>query len=207
VLEGRIEARGFTAEGTYLWCYRGGRVPDSTARDFDALGLADSQGRFRIPGLQVPGSYRLWAFADLNHNRSFEPERDVLAPADTSIELTAGQPAALDLVVHAVNPRAPGHARGVVLDPTQDTLGVLRVVAVSEEDSTRRVFAEPDAHAAFDLQLGAGAWGVRAWRDEDRNRAWRMDLEPASEIEHVRLAPAGEINDLHLTLKRWAGSP
>ena len=55
VLEGRIEARGFDVAGTYLWCYRDGRAPDSTARDFDALGLADAQGRFRIPGLPVPG--------------------------------------------------------------------------------------------------------------------------------------------------------
>ena len=50
------------------------RVPDSTARDFDALGLADENGRFRVAGLAVPGRYRLWAFADLNGNRSFEPE-------------------------------------------------------------------------------------------------------------------------------------
>ena len=207
VLEGRIEARGFAAEGTYLWCYREGRAPDSTARDFDALGLADAQGNFRIPGLPVPGRYRLWAFADLNRNRSFEPDKDVLAPADTTLALTPDHPVATGLLLHAVDPRAPGHVRGVVLDPTLDTLGVLRVIAVSEEDSTRRVLAEPDAKATFDLQLASGAWIVRAWRDEDRNRAWRTDLEPASEAEHLRVEPAGEINDLHLTLRRWTQGP
>ena len=51
MIEGRIEARGFGAPGTYLWGYRAGREPDSTARDFDALGIADDDGAFRIVGL------------------------------------------------------------------------------------------------------------------------------------------------------------
>jgi hypothetical protein len=207
VLEGKIQAHGFPVAGTYLWCYRGDRQPDSTARDFDALGLADEQGRFRIPGLPVPARYRLWAFADLNRNRSYEPDKDVLAPADTTIALTAEHPLAADLLVRAFNPRAPGHVRGIVQDPTGDTLGVLRVVAIAAEDSTRRVFFDADRKNTFDLELAAGRWLVRAWRDEDRNRAWRMDVEPASEVEHIELAPAGEVNDVHLTLKHWIQEP
>ena len=207
VLEGMIEARGFDVAGTYLWCYRDGRVPDSTARDFDALGLADEQGRFRIPGLPVPGSYRLWAFADLNRNRSFEPDKDVLAPADTTLELTAARTLAQDLTVRVVDPRAPGHVRGIVTGPTGDTLGVFRVIAIAEEDTTRRVLAEPDAKGTFDLKLAPGTWQVRAWRDADGNRAWRMDVEPASEAIHYRLEPAQEINDVRLVLKRWIVGP
>ena len=205
VLEGRIEARGFDVAGTYLWCYRDGRSPDSTARDFDALGLADAQGFFRIPGLPVPGSYRLWAFADLNHNRSFEPEKDVLAPVDTTLELTAAHAVARDLTVRVVDPRAPAHLRGIVVDPTGDTLGVFRVIAIAEEDSTRRVLAEPDGKGAFDLKLEPGKWQVRAWRDEDGNRGWRMDQEPASELEHVVLGPAQEMLKVRLVLRRWGG--
>ena len=207
VLEGRIVARGFDVAGTYLWCYRGGREPDSTARDFDALGLADADGRFRIPGLTVPGSYHLWVFADLNRNRSFEPDKDVLARADTTLELTAGHPVADGLVVRAVDPRAPAHVRGLVVDATGDTLGLLRVIAVSEEDTTRRVALETDAKGTFDLKLAPGKWQVRAWRDEDRNRAWRVDSEPASELVHYALDPAQEIMDVHLVLKRWAEGP
>ena len=207
VIEGRIVARGFAVEGTYLWCYRGDRAPDSTARDFDALGLAGDQGRFRILGLPVPGRYRLWAFGDLNRNRSFEPDKDVLAPADTTIELTPEHPVAQDLMLRAVNPRAPGHVRGIVNDPTGDTLGVLRVIAVAEDDSTRRVLVDAGAKGTFDLELASGNWLVRAWRDADRNRAWRTDVEPASELEHVRLTPAAEISDVRLTLKRWSQGP
>jgi hypothetical protein len=207
LLEGRIEARGFPVEGTYLWCYRAGREPDSTAKDFDAMGLADTDGRFRIPGLPVPGAYRLWAFADLNHNRSFEPDHDVLAPADTTLTLSADHPSARGLAIRAVNPRAPGHVRGIVQDPTGDTLGVFRVIAIAADDTTRRVLADVDAKGAFDLELAAGSWLVRAWRDEDKNRAWRSDVEPASEVEHYRLDPAGEINDQRLTLRRWVDQP
>ncbi len=207
VIDGKIEARGFPVAGTYLWCYHGARQPDSTARDFDALGLADDQGQFRIPGLPVPGSYHLWAFADLNRNRSYEPDKDVLAPADTTIQLTPEHPAALGLVVRAVNPRAPGHVRGIVTDPTGDTLGVLRVIAVASDDSTRRVLVDVDRKGTFDLQLAAGRWLVRAWRDEDRNRAWRTDVEPASEVERYEVTPSAEITDVHLTLKHWIQQP
>jgi hypothetical protein len=68
-LEGTVDARGFDAPGTYLWVYDDaqGRLPDSTARDFDALGIADARGRFEVMGLSVPGRYRVWGFADLNH--------------------------------------------------------------------------------------------------------------------------------------------
>ena len=207
LLEGRIEARGFKAEGTYLWCYGGDRLPDSTARDFDALGLADAAGHFRIPGLPVPGSYRLWAFADLKRNRSFEPDKDVLAPADTVIELTAARPAATGLEVVAVDPRAPGHVRGLVSDETGDSLGVLRVFAVSEEDTSRRVVGEVDPKGAFSLELTPGRWRVAAWRDADQNRAWRMDAEPASEMRYFTVAPAAEFADVRLALKRWTQAP
>ncbi len=203
VLEGKIEARGFDVAGTYLWCYSAGRAPDSTASDFDALGLADEQGRFRIPGLPVPGSYRLWAFADLNRNRSFEPDRDVLAPADTTIELTVAQPVVRGLALDVADPRAPAHVRGIVTDPTGDSLGTLRVIAVAEEDTTRRVLVEAGEGGTFDLKLAAGKWQVRAWRDADGNRAWRMDAEPASELEHYALAPAQAIADVRLVLRRW----
>jgi methionine-rich copper-binding protein CopC len=207
LIEGRIAARGFKAEGTYLWCYGGERAPDSTARDFDALGLADGSGHFRIPGLPVPARYRLWAFADLNRNRSFEPDKDVLAPADTVIELTAARPAVTGLEVEAVDPRAPGHVRGLVTDATGDSAGVLRVFAIFEDDTSRRIVADVDPKGAFDLELAPGKWRVGAWRDADQNRAWRMDIEPASEIKYFTVEPAAEFSDERLALKRWTQSP
>jgi len=39
---------GFGAPGTYLWCYPEGQEPDSTAGDFEAVGLAGEGGSFRI---------------------------------------------------------------------------------------------------------------------------------------------------------------
>lgn len=207
LIEGRIAARGFRAEGTYLWCYGGDRVPDSTARDFDALGLADETGQFRIPGLPVPARYRLWAFADLNRNRSFEPDKDVLAPADTVIELTAARPAATGLDVEVVDPRAPGHVRGLVTDATGDSAGVMRVFAIFEPDTSRRLVVDVDPKGQFTLELAAGRWRVGAWRDADQNRAWRMDVEPASEVRVYDVAPAAEFNDERLVLKRWTQAP
>ncbi len=201
-MEGSVESRGFSAPGTYLWVYGAGRAPDSTARDFDALGLADAEGAFRIPGLPVPGSYRIWGFADLNHNRSFEPEADVLAPVDTTIVLTHDHPVASGLLLRMTNPRAPAKVHGTVVDSTGDTLGVIRVVAISERDSTRRISTDADAGGEFRFELQPGPWTLRAWRDDDRNRAWRVDVEPASAPYHIDLIPASEIPDVRLRLVR-----
>src|SRR5262249_34071926 len=57
IIEGEVLATGFPAPGTFLWCYPDGHQPDSTARDFDAVGLAGEGGAFRVTGLGVPGRY------------------------------------------------------------------------------------------------------------------------------------------------------
>jgi hypothetical protein len=202
VLEGEIEPRGFTGPGTYLWVYEGDRAPDSTARDYDAVGLADDQNRFRIPGLAAPGTYRVWAFADLNRNRSFEPLIDVLAPSDTTITLTAGSPTLTGLRFTIVNPRAPGRVRGTVLDSLADSVGVLRILATSQDDSTRRLLFEAETDGTYRFEIAAGAWILRAFRDLDRNRSWQRDEEPASAAQPVRVEPAGELTDVRLVLER-----
>jgi Big-like domain-containing protein len=208
-VSGEIEARGFAPEATTLWCYDdgAGHRPDSTARDFDALALVDRQGRFSVDGLRVPGSYRLWAFADLNHNHSFEPDVDVLAPVDTTFVLTRDAPHAGGLKVRVVNPRAPSHARGTVVDSLADSLGVLRVIAVAEKDSTRHVVADVDPDGSFDLELGAGAWTVRAFRDLNRDRQWQPASERASATLSLTLEPAEDRIEIRLHLRPELGGP
>ncbi len=207
VLDGEIAARGFAAAGTYIWCYdaAAGREPDSTARDFDAVGLADRDGRFRVVGLPVPGRYRLWVFADLNGNRSFEPESDILAPVDTVFALAPGAPAARGFMVTVVNPRSPGRVRGTVLDSLGFDRGALAVMAVAVDDSTRRVPGTVDDQSRFEVPLPAGAWLLRAWRDLDRSHTWQRDTEPASPTRRVDVEPAAEILDVTLVLERPPG--
>ena len=203
-ISGTIEAVGFDAAGTSLWCYDAttGKTPDSTARDFDAIGIADDKGRFEIPGLHAPGQYRLWAFADLNANRSFEPEKDVLAPADTTFELTADHPVASGFTLHMVNPRAPAKLAGSVLDTLNDSVGVVRVTAISESDTTRRFAVDVQRSGGFELTLPAGTWRVMAYRDVDRNKSWKADAEPASDPMTYTLTPAAEVKDVVLVLRR-----
>ena len=208
-IEGEIEARGFEAAGTSLWCYDSHRtgVPDSTARDFDALGLVDDANHFRIQGLKVPGSYRIWAFADLDQNRSFDPERDVLAPVDTTFELTAEHPVAGPIKLRLLNPRAPATFRGTVLDSLHDSLGVTRILAVSTKDSTLIGLADVDRDGKFDLSVKGGTWRVRVFQDHDRNRDWEPAKEPASEAIELTLEPAAEVSDVKLVLRGRTGSP
>ena len=209
VLDGRINARGFPAVGTYVWCYDAAtdRVPDSTARDFDAIGIADLEGRFRIVGLPVPGRYRLWVFADLNGNRSFEPQTDILAPVDTAFTLSSERPEAKGFVATVVNARAPGSVKGTVLDSLGVAGGALAVTAVAADDSLNRVPGTVDDQAAFELQLPAGTWLVRAWRDLDRNRNWQRGAEPASRLLRIEVKAADEIKDVTLVLERRPAGP
>ncbi len=208
-IEGRVEARGFEAVGTALWCYEDapGRVPDSTARDFDAIGIAGPGGGFRVDGLAVPGRYRLWAFADLNGNHSFEPETDVLAAADTTFALDPGAPVAGPVVLRVVNPRAPSLVSGAVLDTLGDSTGVRRLAAVAESDSTLRVMRELDGKGGFELSLAPGRWRLQAYRDLDKNRLWNPAEEPASEVLWLDLEPAGALKDLVLVLRRARAVP
>jgi predicted small lipoprotein YifL len=201
-LQGRIEAVGFHAATTTLWCYRDGRQPDSTARDFDALGVTDATGEFRIGGLAVPATWRVWGFADLNHNRSFEPLTDLLVRADTVLELTAEHPVATGIRLRMVNPHAPGRFAGTVLDSVSDQSGVARIIMSSVTDTTRRLVYEVPESGSFDFQWDAGIYRVRAYRDLDRNKAWKRDTEPASDEFEVRIDPGSETIGFQFVLRR-----
>lgn len=193
VLEGVVEAIGFQAPGTLLWCYRDGREPDSTARDFDALGVADRTGAYRIAGLETGVPWRVWAFADLNHNRSFEPGTDILEPADSVVVLTDENPVATGVRLKLTNTRAPGRFLGVVTDTVSDGAGSLRLIVTPVADSTRRVLYEVPASGSFDLRWDPGLYRVRAFRDRDRDRVWKVEAEPASFEIEVRITPGGEL--------------
>ncbi|MCE9627333.1 MAG: Ig-like domain-containing protein [Candidatus Eisenbacteria bacterium] len=193
IIAGKIIAKGFPAIGTYLWCYPDTVAPDSTGRDFDAVGVADDRGDFRITGLDVPGRYRLWAFADLNHNHSFEPSTDLLAPADTTFELSLKSAVATGLELHVTNPRAPGRVKGTVLDTLKDDRGSIRLIVQSFADTTRRLLYDLESSGAYDLQWEPGRYRVRAIRDFDRNKIWKRDEEPASNEIEITVEPGGEL--------------
>jgi uncharacterized protein (DUF2141 family) len=189
IISGEVVARGFAAPGTYLWCYPEGKHPDSTARDFEAVGLAGESGAFRITGLHVPGRYRLWAFADLNHNHSFEPDKDLLAPAETTLALTAGQAVAFGIRLRVLNPRAPGRVKGAVLDSLGDARGTLRLIVASEADTSRRLLYDVDPAGAYEFGWDPGTYRVRAFRDLDRNKSWKRDEEPGSDEIEAHVVP------------------
>ncbi len=193
VIEGTVEAVGFKAPGTLLWCYEDGRQPDSTARDFDALGVADASGAFRVAGLATGHPWRVWAFADLNHNRSYEPDTDLLEPGDSTIVLTDEHPVATGVNIKMVDEKAPGSFAGVVLDTVSDRQGSLRLIVTSLADTSRKILYEVPNSGSFDLKWPPGTYRVRGFRDRDRDRIWEVDKEPASDEIQVRITPGGEV--------------
>lgn len=202
VIDGEVLATGFTAAGTYLWCYPDTIAPDSTGRDFDAVAVAGETGRFRVTGLDVPGRYQLWVFADLNHNHSYEPSSDLLVPADTVVALTDGRAVAMGLQLRVTDPRAPGRVKGTVLDTLGDERGSLRLLTQSLSDTTRRILYEVASSGGFDFGWDPGRYRVRAFRDFDRNKLWKRDEEPGSDEVEVVVTPGGSVTLDPLVLVR-----
>jgi hypothetical protein len=202
-IEGSLESVGFASAGTYLWCYDIGRghKPDSTARDFDALGIINDDGKFKVLGLPVPAQYRLWVFADLNANRSFEPSSDLLVAVDTTLALTADAPRAAGLHLKIVNPRATGRVTGTVVDSLGIGQGDLVVEARQQVDSTKVTRTMAGTKGAYELVLVPDTYHVFAFRDLDKNREWDPVREPASGLFDISLPPAAEVKDLVLVLK------
>ena len=64
-----------------------------------------------------------------------------------------------------------------------------------------------DEQGRFEFELPAGAWGLRAFRDLDGNRAWLREREPASALMRVVVNAAGEVTGLVLVLERPPSGP
>jgi len=201
VISGHIDAVGFKPAGTALWFYLGARQPDSTARDFDALAVADNHGDFRVAGLAA-GTWRVWGFADLNHNHSFEPATDLLVRADTVLEITPEHPRVADLRIPMLNPHAPGRFAGAVVDTVSDHSGIVLLIVTSLADTTRRLSYEVPESGSFDFHWDPGTYRVRAYRDLDRNHVWKRDTEPASTEFEFKLGPGTEVTSITLVLLR-----
>jgi hypothetical protein len=194
LIEGRVDGHGLPGDGVYVWAYRSdlNHAPDSTAFDMDALAQAGAGGAFRLPGLAVPGTYRLWTFADRNRNRSFEPNVDLLTRSDSLVALTPGAPAARGVRVLAVDPLAMVVLTGTVVDslaPGTAPLHVeVRAVPVDTAIAVDRlpVSTLDVAAGKFQANLRAGRWRFLAFRDLNSDGV-RSPGEPTSPVVEVNV--------------------
>jgi len=207
-IEGLVEGRGVAADGAYVWAYREdlGHKPDSTAFDMDALAQARQGGKFRLPGLAVPGSYRLYTFVDRNRNRSFEPGVDLLDRSDSLLALSAGAPAARGVRVVVVDPEAVAGVDGAVVDSLAPGFAPLRVEARAVPVDTA-IAADRVPVAVMDVVAGkfvgslrAGRWRLVAFRDLNDDRT-RSPAEPVSAPVEIDLVPGGKASQIMLTLE------
>jgi hypothetical protein len=207
VIQGTVIGQGVNADGVYVWAYRDdlGRHPDSTAFDMDALAQARGGGQFVLPGLAVPGSYRLYSFSDRNRNRSFEPGVDLLTRSDTLVALTSDAPRATGVRVRAIDPEARARVEGTVIDSLAQGAGALRVeargVAVDTAIAADRVPVEvlDVVEGRFVGNLRSGRWRLVAFRDLDNDRT-RSPSEPASAPVEIDLEPGGTEKPITLFL-------
>jgi ATP-dependent HslUV protease ATP-binding subunit HslU len=208
LIEGLVVGQGVPPDGAYVWAYRQdlGHGPDSTAFDMDALGQARQGGVFALPGLDVPGTYRLFTFVDRNRNRSFEPFVDLLSRSDSLIALTAAAPAARGVRLRAVDPEAVAAVEGTVVDSLAPGNQPLRVEARAVPVDTA-IAADRVPVAVMDVVQGkfvgnlrAGRWRLVAFRDLNDDRT-RSPAEPVSPPVELDLEPGGTAKPITLVLQ------
>ncbi len=215
-IRGRIEARGHRAVGVFVWAYREdlGHAPDSTARDFDALGVGASAGEFDLGGLPVPSRWRLFAFHDANRTLSFEPGIDHLTALDSTLALTDSAAVAEDVSLLSLDPVAPAMVSGTVADTLAPNGVALRVLAEQIEIFTDRPVSaggQPSAgsvaveNGAFTVSLQAGRYRLRCYLDLNRNGRLDAAAEPASEAVEIKVRPGDQLAGLLLVAP--AGPP
>jgi uncharacterized protein (DUF2141 family) len=212
LIEGRIDGRGVSPDGVFVWAYREdlGHAPDSTALDMDGLAQARGGGLFRLVGLDVPGTYRLWAFVDRNRNRTFEPGSDLLASSDSLVTLASGAAEARDVRLVAVDPEALARVEGGVVDSLSPGIEALRIEArgvprVGEAADRVAVIAIDVVSGRFAGSLRPGRWRLTAWRDLDGDRTLSA-AEPKSAPLEVDLEPAEVESELVLVLAPVPGA-
>lgn len=207
-ITGLVVGQGLAADGVYVWAYRDdlGRRPDSTSFDMDALGQARNGGQFDLPGLAVPGSYRLYTFADRNRNRSFEPGVDLLTRSDSLVALAADVPHATLVRIRAIDPEAVTRVEGVVIDSLAPGTADLRVeargVPVDTAIAADRVpvVIVDVMNGRFAGNLRSGRWRLVAFRDLDGDRT-RSPAEPVSAAVEIDVEPGGSVKEFTLVLQ------
>lgn len=208
-IRGRIEARGHRATGVFVWAYREdlGHAPDSTARDFDALGVGDREGEYDLMGLPVPSRWRLLAFHDANLTLSFEPGVDHLTPLDSTVVLTDSAAVAEDVGLLSLDPAAPATVTGTVADTLAPSGAALRVLAEQIEILTgepMKAGGQPAVGSvavqdgAFNVSLPAGRYRLRCYLDLNRNGRHDAQTEPVSEALDIKVRPGDQVTGLLL---------
>jgi hypothetical protein len=208
-LSGDVEGRGHSTRDAYVWGYREdlGHYPDSTARDFDALAITRSEGKFALPGLPVPSVWRLFVFHDVNRNLTFEPGTDHLTESPTLFELTNESVQVDTLHLMSVDPKAPGTLEGVVVDSLVTGLQIGLRVEISSPDGGREVIEVPVADGSFKLPVSSGKFRMWVFLDLDRNGEYNEGTEASSEILEGEISPGMTITGLRLVAPGPGSTP
>ena len=90
---------------------------------------------------------------------------------------------------------------GVVFDQRLAGFHVERKNRPIDADTSRKLLYEVIA-SGFDFHWDPGSYRVRAFRDLDRNKAWKRESEPASEEMRIVLTPGGELVGIVFVLTR-----
>lgn len=207
-LSGDVEGRGHSTRDAYIWAYREdlGHYPDSTARDADALAITRREGKFSLPGLPVPSSWRLFVFHDVNRNLTFEPGTDHLTESPIILELTSESAQVDTLHLMSIDPKAPGTLEGTVVDSLVAGVQIGLWVEISSPDGGLEVIEVPVAGGNFKLPVSNGKFRMRVFLDLDMDGKYSEETEPSSEVLEGEISPGETITGLRL-IAPGSGSP
>ena len=201
-VSGAVTAVKQSAGGLFVWLYDAALHPDSSwgRDDPDYLGQTGGDGRFEILGLAIGPTYTAHVFADLNRNRSYDPESEYMLHLPRPIRLTDSAYSDTSLHVRYVDPKLPGSISGRVDTTLASPRILVRLEGVTDTTASSSVLPTPSG--AFLLRATPkGQYRVYWFEDldhdgvpdpnEPRGEALSITLEPGEDVTEVRISRHG----------------
>ncbi|HVP37933.1 MAG TPA: Ig-like domain-containing protein [Candidatus Saccharimonadales bacterium] len=195
-VSGRVEAVKQSAAGLFVWLYDQALHADSTwgRDDPDYVGQTGADGHFEILGLPLGPTFSAHVFADLNHNRSYDPESEYLLHLEHRVHLTDSAAVDTTLAARYVDPKLPASLAGRMDTSLVHPAGRIRVECPADSTATQTLV--PDPRGAFLLRL-APPGKYRIYWFQDQNQDGLPDPgEAHGDTLELELRPGDEVNDM-----------
>ncbi|MFH0778011.1 MAG: Ig-like domain-containing protein [Candidatus Eisenbacteria bacterium] len=202
-ISGSVTVKGLPSPGTQVWAFDTAAcpAPDFSEDEPHYVAQAGPQGDYKFVGLPG-GTYRLYAFADKNSNRTYDTGEDFLSPAPGPITLVSSADVVSGLDMKLVNPAEPGGISGVVEHCRPDSL-VITVLVTSAGDSLRTAGVALAPDSSFSItDLPSDRYLVKCFVDLNKDGRRDEDETVGCVETHAVTVPPGEVvKDIRLKIE------
>jgi len=155
------------------------------------MGQAEKDGSFRLGAIPRERPLRLCALYDINHNRGYDPEEDLLGCLEKPLRLDDTTLVSTDLEIYLVLPDEPGGLSGTVIDSSCVMRGTVVLEKLAWEADSLTALIDTVETVSADSLLG---FGVETEIPVDTTRVLSRlaeldSLSAEARIDSARCAP------------------